>query len=83
MFHQQLEGIPATTSGLEIQEHVASPPPPIPSSDVCDGLDNNYGCQNEEQVEDETSLEETVIDADTMPAFYSHVEDADASPRFK
>ena len=83
MFHQQLEGISATTSGLEIQEHVASPPP-IPSSDVCDGLDKNYGCQNEEQGEDETSLEETVIDADTMPAFYSHVEDADASaPRFK
>ena len=69
MFHQQLEGIPATTSGLEDQEHVASSSP-IPSGDVCDGLDENYGCQHEEQgaAADETSLEEKVVDADTMPA---------------
>ena len=79
MFHHQLEGIPSTTSGLEDQEHVASSPPPIPSGDVCDGLDENYGCQHEEQgaaAADETSLEEKVIDAESMPAF---VEDADAS----
>ena len=87
MFHHQLEGIPATTSGLEDQEHVASSPPPIPSGDVCGGLDEDYGCQHEEQAAaaaDETSLEEKVIDAESMPAFCSHVEDADAStPRSK
>ena len=73
VFHQQLEGIPATTSGLEDREHSS----PFPSSDVCDGLDENYGCQHEEQgaTADESSLEEKVI----VPAFFSHVEDADAS----
>eukprot|EP01036_Dinobryon_divergens_P032444 gene32443-42032_t len=79
VIYQQLEGIPATTSGLEYQEHLA----PSPSSDVCDGLDENYGCQREEQgaaVADETSLKEKVIDADTMPAFFSHAEDA-STPR--
>eukprot|EP01036_Dinobryon_divergens_P032017 gene32017-41522_t len=85
VFHQQLERIPAT-SGLEDQEHVASSSP-IPSGDVCGGLNENYGCQHEEQTAaaaDESSLEKTVIDADTMPAFFSHVEDADASaPRSK
>ena len=83
MIHRQLEEIPSTTSGLEDQEHVASSPPPIPSGDVCrGGLDEDYGCQHEEQraaAADETSLEEKVIDADTMPAFFSHAEDADAS----
>ena len=84
MIHHQLEGVPSTTSGLEDQEHVASSPPPIPSGDVCrGGLDEDYGCQHEEQGaaadNDETSLEEKVIDADTMPAFCSHAEDADAS----
>ena len=76
MIYQQLEGIPATTSGLEDQKHVASSPP-IPSSNVCGGLDENYGCQHEEQgaAADESSLEEKVI----VPAFFSHVEDADAS----
>ena len=86
MFHQQLEGIPATTSGLEDQEYVnSSSTPPNPSGDVCGGLNENYGCQHGEQAAaaaDESSLEETVIDADTMPAFFSHVEDADA-PRSK
>ena len=86
VIYQELEGIPATTSGLQDQKHVASSSP-IPSSNACDGLDDNYGYQHEEQGaadDDETSLEETVIDADTMPAFFSHVEDADASaPRFK
>ena len=72
------------TSGLEYQEHVASSSSSPPSSDVCGGLDENYGCQHEEQGEaadddDETSLQEKVIDADIMPAFFSHVEDADAS----
>ena len=82
MFHQQLEGIPATTSGLEDQEHVASSPPTL-SGDCFGLLDENYGCQHEEQgaaAADESSLEEKVIeDADTIPAFISHVEDADAS----
>ena len=81
MFHHQLEGIPSTTSGLEDQQHVASSPPPIPSGDVCrGGLDESYGCQHEERgaAADETSLEEKVIDADTMPASFSPVVDADA-----
>jgi len=56
---------------------------PIPSGDVCGGLDEDYGCQHEEQgaaaADDETSLEEKVIDAESMPAFFSHVESASAS----
>ena len=86
VIYQKVDGTPTTTSELEDKEHVASSPPPIPSGDACDGLDENYGCQHEEQsaAADETSLEEKVIDANTMPAFFSHVEDADAStPRFK
>ena len=88
VIYQKVEGIPATTSGLEDREHIASSSPPIPSGDACDGLDENYGCQHEEQgaaaAADETSLEEKVIDADTMPAYSSHVEDAGISaPRFK
>ena len=88
MIHQRLEGIPSTTSGLEDQEQGASLPP-IPSGDACDGLGENYGCQHEEQgaaaAADETSFEEKVIeDADIMPAFFSHGEDADTStPRSK
>eukprot|EP01036_Dinobryon_divergens_P032018 gene32018-41523_t len=79
VIHQQLEGIPATTSGLEDQEHVTSSSP-IPRGDVCGGLNENYGCQHEEQAAaaaaaaNESSLEKTVIDADTMPAFFSHVD---------
>ena len=50
MFHHQLEGIPATTSGLEDQEHVnSSSSPPNPSGEVCGGLNESYGCQHEEQ----------------------------------
>ena len=80
MIYQQLEGIPAMTSGLEHQEIVA----PSPSGNVCGGLNENYECEQGAAAADETSLEEKVIDADTMPAFCSHVEDADAStPRFK
>ena len=68
------------TSGLEHQEIVA----PSPSGNFCGGLNENYECeQGAAAAADVTSLEEKVIDADTMPAF-SHVEDADAStPRFK
>ena len=79
----QHQGIPAPTSGLEDQEHVASSPP-LPSGDVCGGLDENYGCQHEKQGAAAASLEEKVIDANTIPAFLSDVKDADASaPRFK
>ena len=74
VIYQQLEGIP----GLEEQS-------PLANGNACVGLDEIYGYQHEEQGADETSLlVEKVIDAYTMPAFFSHIEDADAStPRSK